>query len=237
MNQTPLTEQSPRKLSFAVENYLKAVFQIGKRTGNEWVSTGSLAEALEVSPGTVTSMLKTLDDSKQEKLIEYKPYEGVRLTDPGKRSALLLLRRHRLIELFLVKTLDLTWDQVHDEAEQMEHTVSDFLVDRMDEFLGCPETDPHGDPIPTADGELRGENVPTMNLSQCEPGTLVRLKRVANQSAEFLQYLTKNGLEIGVVGKLLENSSEAGIVSLEVEGRNIVLGQPVAEHLRVSIEN
>lgn len=240
MNTTEATErpekESRKKLSLAVENYLKAVFQIGKRTGNEWASTGKLAEELEVSPGTVTSMLKTLDDSKEEKLIEYKPYEGVRLTEPGKRAALLLLRRHRLIELFLVKTLDLTWDQVHDEAENMEHAVSDFLVNRMDEFLGCPEADPHGDPIPSADGELRGQTVHMVKLSECEAGTRFRLARVANQSSEFLKFLSKNGLALGVSGTVVESSPEAGIVSLQIEDSNVVIGYTASDSLLVSVE-
>ncbi|MEZ6046485.1 MAG: metal-dependent transcriptional regulator [Planctomycetaceae bacterium] len=159
-------QPAPRKLSLAVENYLKAVLQIGTRTGNEWVTTGSLAEELNLSPGTVTSMLKTLDDSKTDDFVEYKPYEGVRLTAEGKRTALLMLRRHRLIELFLVKTLNLTWDQVHEEAENMEHAVSDYLIDRIDDYLGNPESDPHGDPIPSPAGELRGEEIETVSLGR-----------------------------------------------------------------------
>ena len=112
-----------------------------------------MAEALGVSPGTVTSMLKTLSESG---LAEYVPYEGARLTEAGRTLALRVVRRHRLIELFLVRTLELTWDEVHAEAENMEHAVSDLLVDRIDAYLGYPETDPHGDPIPKADGTVAG---------------------------------------------------------------------------------
>src|SRR5690606_8887189 len=113
---------------------------------------------------TVTSMLKTLDESR---LASYTPYEGAVLTDAGKKLAMRMLRRHRLIELFLARTLELPWDQVHEEAEHMEHAVSDRLVDRIDEFLGEPSYDPHGDPIPGVDGELRGRMHLAAPLSDC----------------------------------------------------------------------
>ncbi|MAT15414.1 MAG: DtxR family iron (metal) dependent repressor [Planctomyces sp.] len=227
------TSPSARKLSLAVENYLKAVLQIGTRTGNEWVSTGSLAEELSLSPGTVTSMLKTLDESKTDDFVEYKPYEGVRLTEEGRRTALLMLRRHRLIELFLVHTLDLTWDQVHEEAENMEHAVSDFLVDRIDEFLGHPEADPHGDPIPTAEGQLRGEQVEAVSLASLVTGARFRLHRVMNQSTEFLRYLTKSGISLGIEGEVLEANPEAGIISCRYKDQTVVLGFANAESLLV----
>ena len=134
--------------SLTIENYVKTIYKICTRQGNRPAATGQLATALGVAPGTVTSMLKTLSEGG---LAEYQPYEGVRLTDPGLKLALRVLRRHRLIELFLVRTLALSWDQVHEEAENMEHAVSDFLVDRIDELLGRPDFDPHGDPIPRAD--------------------------------------------------------------------------------------
>lgn len=227
------TSSSARKLSLAVENYLKAVLQIGSRTGNEWVSTGSLAEELSLSPGTVTSMLKTLDESKTQDFVEYKPYEGVRLKEAGRRAAFLMLRRHRLIELFLVRTLELTWDQVHDEAENMEHAVSDFLIDRMDEFLGFPESDPHGDPIPTADGVLRGIQIETVSLASLVGGSRFRLHRVLNQSTEFLRYLSKSGIQLGIEGEVLESNSDAGIISFQYAEQTVVLGFANAESLRV----
>src|SRR5262245_6089342 len=152
--------------SLTVENYLKAVLQLVIATKSEWVSTGQLALTLKVSPGTVTSMLKTLSDSG---LARYKPYRGVSLTKQGRALALRMLRRHRLIELFLVRTLNLTWDQVHEEAENMEHSVSDMLIDRIDEYLGRPETDPHGDPIPAANGMMRGDAAQAVPLSTCVP--------------------------------------------------------------------
>lgn len=216
--------------SLTVENYLKAILQIAIETGSEWVSTGKLAAALNVSPGTVTSMLKTLAESG---LASYKPYEGVSLTQQGRKLALRMLRRHRLIELFLVQTLKLTWDRVHEEAENMEHAVSDYLVDRIDDYLGRPECDPHGDPIPTADGRMRGDMEAAVPLAECEPGARIRLVRVVNQGPEFLRYLSENGFELGTTGVVRDNNPEAGIVTTEVGGNFISLGQPAAEQLLV----
>ncbi|QDU82733.1 Iron-dependent repressor IdeR [Polystyrenella longa] len=227
------SQQRHRKLSHAVENYLKAILQIGNRSGNEWVSTGALAEELSLSPGTVTSMLKTLDESKTEILVEYKPYEGVRLTDEGNRTALIMLRRHRLIELFLTQTLGLSWDKIHEEAENMEHAVSDELIDRIDEYLGHPDSDPHGDPIPSPEGKLRGENLEMVSLGSLPLGSRFRLTRVTNQSPEFLRYLTKSGIELGVEGEILETNPDAGILSLKHEQQTVVLGFVNAESLLV----
>src|SRR5262249_3249852 len=137
--------------SLTVENYLKTIYQIVAQQGGGPAATGQIAAVLNVSPGTVTSMLKTLSESK---LVTYMPYGGVRLTVAGTALALRVMRRHRLVEVFLSKTLDMTWDEVHEEAENLEHAVSDRLVDRIDARLGYPEVDPHGDPIPKADGSV-----------------------------------------------------------------------------------
>lgn len=216
--------------SLTVENYLKAILQIGLRERVTWVSTGQLSLALSVSPGTVTSMQKTLSDAG---LAEYRPYEGVCLTEAGRTLAVRMLRRHRLIEQFLVETLGLSWDQVHEEAEHMEHAVSDVLVDRIDEFLGRPHSDPHGDPIPTADGKLPEHVSDAVTLDSCTVGSGVRIVRVINQGTEFLQFLTHNGVALGVEGRVLSNNREAGLVTLEIDGAAVVLGQQAAEQLLV----
>ena len=216
--------------SLTVENYLKAILQIGLPAGDHPVSTGQLAERLSVSPGTVTSMLKTLSDSG---LADYRPYEGVRLTQSGQLLALRMLRRHRLIELFLVNTLDLTWDQVHEEAENMEHAVSDFLIDRIDEFLGRPDYDPHGDPIPAADGSLRGTPQNAVTLASCQAGQTVRFARVMNQDPEFLRFLTQAGLSVGSVANIEENSEAGGSIQLSVDGVTTSLGRDAATQLLV----
>ena len=214
--------------SLTVENYIKAIFQICQ-AGDGQAATGQLATALEVSPGTVTSMLKTLSESK---LVTYTPYEGVRLTSAGTALALRVVRRHRLIELFLVKTLDLSWDEVHEEAEHMEHAVSDRLIDRIDAFLGHPECDPHGDPIPRSDGTL---SVPeSKTLAECKVGDAFQLARVIDQSPEFLRFLSGSGLPLGVAGQVVANTPEAGIVTIRVNGQDTTLGQAAAEKLLVT---
>src|SRR6187402_1874027 len=139
--------------SSTVENYLKAIHQgqSALSADQRLVSMGHVASALGVTPGTATTMVKALAESG---LAEYEPYSGVRLSGAGERLASLVLRRHRLVELFLVQVMGMRWDEVHDEAEQLEHVVSERLIERIDELLGHPEVDPHGDPIPTREGEI-----------------------------------------------------------------------------------
>ena len=216
--------------SLTVENYLKAILQLELRHGSPSVATGQLATQLGVSPGTVTSMLKTLADSG---LADYRPYEGATLSESGRLLALRMLRRHRLIEQFLVETLDLSWDQVHEEAENMEHAVSDVLIDRIDDYLGHPEVDPHGDPIPAADGQLRGSRSSTLPLSSCDAGRQIQVSRVMNQHPDFLRYLSDEGVEVGTVATVASNSREAGIVELVMDERRISMGKQAAGDLLV----
>lgn len=216
--------------SLTVENYLKAILQVSIRAEIDWVSTGQLATTLHVSPGTVTSMLKSLAEAG---LVEYRPYEGVKLTAQGRTLALRMLRRHRLIELFLVKTLNITWDQVHEEAENMEHAVSDELIDRIDEFLGRPENDPHGDPIPSADGAMRGDNSAAVSLSRLDTGDKFRIVRVTNQGGEFLRYLADNGLTPQTTGSIQRRSDEAGMIVVRNDRGEVSLGLPAAEQVLV----
>ena len=177
-------------------------------------------------------MLKTLSESG---LAEYTPYEGVRLTESGRNLALRVLRRHRLIELFLAQTLELSWDEVHEEAENMEHAVSDHLIDRIERFLGYPTTDPHGDPIPRADGTIEITN--SHSLAETSAGESFRLVRVLDQSPEFLRYLSETGLSLGVEGEVSANREEAGIVTISFAGTDTTLAQAVAEKLLVSYIN
>jgi DtxR family Mn-dependent transcriptional regulator len=215
--------------SLTIENYVKTIYQLSSASGGELASTGALAEALEVSPSTVTSMLKTLSESG---LAEYVPYGGAKLTEAGRMLALRVVRRHRLIELFLVKTLNLTWDEVHAEAENMEHAVSDLLVDKIDTYLGYPQADPHGDPIPKADGTIT--NPPAMSLSALRAGERFQIVRVSDQSPEFLRYLTDSGLAIGAEGSVAESRPEAGIVVLQFGRRQTTLAREIAEKLLVA---
>jgi DtxR family Mn-dependent transcriptional regulator len=219
--------------SLTVENYVKAIYQIAARGQPEQpVATGELAQALSVSPGTVTGMLKTLSEAD---LATYTPYEGARLTPAGQRLALAVLRRHRLVELFLVQTLQMPWDEVHQEAEHLEHAVSDRLIDRIDEALGHPTVDPHGDPIPRADGSLPEPG--GTPLAALQPGQRFRLSRVVDQDPAFLRYLTDCGLDLGTVAELVENRPEAGALVLDVAGRRVALGQTAAGKVMVTIEN
>ncbi len=218
--------------SLTIENYVKTIYRICTRQDGSPAATGRLAEALNVSPGTVTCMLKTLKDAG---LAEYKPYEGARLTEAGRTLALRVLRRHRLIELFLAKTLDLTWDEVHDEAENMEHAVSDLLVDRIDEYLGFPGTDPHGDPIPRADGTVSYQASST--LAEWGIGQRFRLVRVLDQTPEFLRYLSEAGLPLGAQGEVAANHEAAGIVTVSVADSETTLARKVAEKLLVALPN
>jgi DtxR family Mn-dependent transcriptional regulator len=215
--------------TLTVENYVKAIYQICAEPDGGTAATGQLAAALCVSPGTVTSMLKTLGENG---LATYTPYEGARLTKSGRELALDIVRRHRLLELFLVRTLDLTWAEVHEEAEHLEHAVSDALVDRIDAFLGHPNVDPHGDPIPRSDGSLPTAH--TRSLVDCQPGGPLRLARVTDQSADFLSFLSESGLVLDCQLKIVNNRPEAGIVTLRVADGEITLGYEPARKLRVA---
>lgn len=192
---------------------------------------GRIAAALELTPGTVTTMIKTLADSG---LVDYEPYSGVLLTGSGRQLALHVLRRHRLIELFLVQVMGMSWSEVHPEAERLEHAISDRLVELMDEMLGRPTVDPHGDPIPTAKGE-----VPTLDqasLARIEAGETVVIARVVDQSAEFLQLLEREGLKPGSVVQVIEVDRAADSVVLErLEGERFSLGQRAAAKILVEV--
>jgi len=219
--------------SLTVENYAKTIYQITAGQDGRPATTGQIAAALGVSPGTVTSMLKTLDGAR---LATHRRYEGVALTRAGRMLALRVIRRHRLIELFLMRTLDMTWDEVHDEAEHMEHAVSDLLVERIDAFLGRPEVDPHGDPIPAADAHTlsEGDEAAARSLAECGRGEVFRLARVIDQSPEFLRYLTDSGLALGTVGEVDGTPDAAGLMRIRVEGRELSLSLDAASRLVVA---
>ena len=180
--------------SSTVENYLKAIYLgVGALSPpNGLLPMGQLAGALGVAPGTATTMVKTLAESG---LVEYEPYTGVTLTEAGGKLAALVVRRHRVVELFLVQVMGYRWDEVHDEAEQLEHVVSDRLVDRMDEMLGRPEVDPHGDPIPDQEGVIKPQ--PAQTLLNCPLNTQVTITRVIDQDRSFLRFIEDHHLKPG----------------------------------------
>lgn len=196
-----------------VEDYLKAILLLEQGAGGDaLVSMGQIAAALGVAPGTVTAMVKTLDKSGQ---LAYERYSGVRLTDPGRRLALHVLRRHRLIELFLVDVLGLDWSEVHEEAERLEHAMSDKLIDRIDALLDYPSSDPHGDPIPDADGALRSTQL--ISLAECPPGHSFRVARVSDQDQAFLRFVERQGLKPGTRVAVIERDPLADAVTVRPE--------------------
>ena len=201
--------------SSTVENYLKAIFQAQLHLVRkaELVPMGQLATALGVVPGTATTMVKALAESG---LVKYEPYAGVRLTASGERLAAMVVRRHRLIELFLVEVMGMSWTEVHEEAEHLEHAVSDRLIERIDEMLGHPSTDPHGDPIPDPEGIL--ERTPLDNLMTCPLNVPVTVTRVTDQDPEFLRFVERRELKPGEVVEVEERDSAAD--SVRLRGRN-----------------
>jgi len=179
--------------SQTVENYLKTIYLAqAQLEPGALVPMGQIASSVGVVPGTATTMVKTLAESG---LVHYEPYMGVRLTKAGEKLASMVLRRHRLIELFLVKVLGMSWAEVHDEAERLEHAVSDQVIARIDALLGRPSVDPHGDPIPTAQGRVpRSDDV---SLLSAPVGTSLRVSRVIDQGAEFLRFAEQQELVPG----------------------------------------
>ncbi len=197
-------------LTSTVENYLKTILVEGLHRDDDLVPMGQIASALEVASGTVTAMVKTLADGG---LVSYEPYSGVRLTHDGRLLATRVLRRHRLVELFLVEVMKMDWTEVHDEAERLEHAVSDRLVDRMDEMLGHPDVDPHGDPIPTAQGVMPEREYQTLLTCGSAPQRVVRVR---DQQADFLRLVERRGLMPGSVLRLLQRDPAAETVSLSL---------------------
>jgi DtxR family Mn-dependent transcriptional regulator len=212
-----------------VEDYLKCIL-LEEQGQESRVGTGQIASRLALSPGTVTAMLKALAESG---LVSYEPYSGVRLTSSGRQLATHVLRRHRLLELFLVEVLGLDWSEVHAEAEQLEHAVSDRLIERMDEMLGHPAVDPHGDPIPTATGALKEEEQPS--LLSCPLARTLQVSRVSDQSPDFLQLLHRRGLRPGQEVRVLARDEVADTVDLELPGgERVSLGYRAASKILVS---
>jgi DtxR family Mn-dependent transcriptional regulator len=217
--------------SSTVENYLKAIYQ-GQSSLNadlRLVPMGQVASALSVTPGTATTMVKALAESG---LAEYEPYSGVRLTPAGEKLAGLVLRRHRLVELFLVQVMQMNWDEVHEEAEKLEHVVSERLIERIDDMLGHPTHDPHGDPIPTPEGHITPTHLDS--LLTCPVGTPLKVMRIADQDPAFLRFIESNGLKPGQVIEVESRDTAADSVRLRVKERSpITIGARAASKLLV----
>ena len=222
-------------LSEAVEDYLKAIYTV--KDGTNPVSTSAIAQRLSVAPASVTQMLKKLADMKP-RLVEYRRHYGVQLTPQGEKIALEIIRHHRLVELFLQEALGMSWDEVDQEAERLEHVVSATLVDRMAEVLGHPEFDPHGDPIPTKSGDMPvGKTL--LNLIQLEPGQHGVVRRVCDDDPEVLRYVANLGIVPKADLKVTEKAPFDGPIHVEVvlDGNTQAhaLGQRVASQVFVSL--
>jgi DtxR family transcriptional regulator, Mn-dependent transcriptional regulator len=219
--------------SQTVENYLKAIYvaQGAREDSTSLVPMGQLAAALGVVPGTATTMVKTLADSG---LVRYEPYMGVRLTPAGEKLAALVLRRHRLIEQFLVQVLGMNWSEVHDEAERLEHAVSERLIDRIDEMLGRPAVDPHGDPIPGPEGTLSRTSYPDLLSSPLH--TPLTVTRVTDQDAEFLRFIEQRDLKPGQRIEIEARDPASDSVSIRSEsGQRTTIGTRAASKVLVAL--
>jgi DtxR family transcriptional regulator, Mn-dependent transcriptional regulator len=194
--------------SSTVEDYLKHVLLLSEQA-DALVPMGALAAALAVVPGTVTTMVKALADGG---LVEHRLREGVRLTPEGRRVALNVLRKHRLVETFLVQVLKMDWSAVHAEAEQLEHAISDEVLDRLDALLGHPTADPHGDPIPSRHGKLTSPVYAT--LATCVTGRKLRVVRITDQSAEFLHFAEQHALQPGTTISVTDRNLAAGLITV-----------------------
>lgn len=216
--------------SATVEDYIKHIYLITQQSESYNAPMGQVADAVNVVPGTATTMVKALSDAG---LVEYSPRVGVQLTIRGRKLALHVLRRHRLIEQFLVEVLGYDWSEVHDEAEQLEHVISDLLLERIDLYLDHPTEDPHGDPIPSAEGKVTPEQVQT--LVECSIGLKIFVARIIDQGAEFLNYVSASGLNPGVALQVTSRSSSAETVQIKLEncGTSLSLGFGAASKIQV----
>lgn len=220
-------ETSASLPSAAVEDYAKAIYSL-TGWGPETASTNDLADRLGVRPASVSAMIKKLDEAG---LVERVPYHGVRLTAEGTRVALGVLRRHRLLELFLAEVLEVPWERVHDEAEVLEHALSEDLTELISAKLGDPSVDPHGDPIP--DRDLSLVETETEALAALQPGDAAVFVRVSDSNPEMLTYLSDCGISVGDEFELIERQPFEGPISIRIGDDTHVLGLRLSEAMRV----
>jgi len=216
-------------MTFSEENYLKTIYHLTNQTNSE-VSTNSIAEMMETKASSVTDMLKKLSEKD---LVNYKKYQGVSLTDKGKLSAKMIVRKHRLWEVFLVEKLDFSWDEVHDIAEQLEHIKSEKLINKLDDFLGNPTEDPHGDPIPDAQGRI--EKTDKQLLSDMlvnQTGICVGVK---DSSVEFLKYLDKHEIALGSKIEIISKESFDLSTKMRINAIELTISNKIASNLFVKV--
>jgi DtxR family Mn-dependent transcriptional regulator len=219
---------APKELTAPVEDYLKAIYELEAVGGT--AGTNEIAAALQVAAPSVSGMLRRL---AAQGLVTHEPYKGVQLTREGRRAALRTIRRHRVIESYLTQALGYPWDQVHDEAERLEHAASDELIDRMAAAIGEPDTDPHGAPIPSRDGTLTAE--PELRtLAELADGATARIARVGDRDGERLRYLATLGITIGTRVEIVSREPYDGPISLRVGDRRRSIGPELAKHILVT---
>lgn len=218
-------------MTFSEENYLKAIYHLATVTETE-VSTNSIAETMETKASSVTDMLKKL---AEKDLVNYKKYQGVSLTDKGRLSAKMIVRKHRLWEVFLVEKLNFAWDEVHDIAEQLEHIKSEQLINKLDDFLGNPTEDPHGDPIPDAQGRIAKTDKQLLaDLAINQIGICVGVK---DSSAEFLKYLDKQEIALGSKIQILSKESFDLSTKIKVNDKELTISNKIANNLFIKTDN
>ncbi|MBF8962173.1 metal-dependent transcriptional regulator [Pontibacter sp. FD36] len=215
--------------SFTEENYIKAIYKLSDG-GNREVNTNAIADALDTKAASVTDMLRKLS---AKGIADYVKYRGVTLTGKGERVALQIIRKHRLWEVFLVEKLKFNWDEVHDMAEELEHINSDLLIRRLDEFLGYPKFDPHGDPIPTEDGEMNTKQ--QRLLAELEVNSSGTVVGVNDSQPLFLQYLDKMGIFLGAKIKVIDKIPYDNSLEINLENKkNLVISSEVARNIFLS---
>lgn len=214
-------------MTYSEENYLKVIYHLSQ-SANKGVSTNAIAKVMESKPSSVTDMVQKLADKE---LVEYVKYQGVTLTDKGMFMALMIVRKHRLWEVFLVEKLDFSWDEVHDIAEQLEHIKSEKLINKLDEFLGFPTEDPHGDPIPDASGNI--ESIDKKLLSEVAIGKKVMCVGVKDSSPPFLQYLDKQQISLGSGIEVISKEDFDHSLNLRVNGKEVSVSHKIAGNLFV----
>jgi DtxR family Mn-dependent transcriptional regulator len=217
-----------RELTAPVEDYLKTIFELETRAGA--AGTNEIAAALHIAAPSVSGMLRRLSG---QGLVTHEPYKGVQLTRDGRRAALRTIRRHRVIESYLTLALGYPWDRVHDEAERLEHSASDELIDRMATAIGEPATDPHGAPIPARDGTLTAE--PKLEtLAELDEGDPARIARVSDRDGERLRYLATLGITIGTQVEVVSREPYDGPIAIRIGARRRVIGPELARHILVT---
>ena len=210
-------------LSRSVEDYLKAIYGLSETADEQGVATSEIAEKLALAPASVTGMIKRMAESG---LLEHEPYRGVKLTDEGQKAALAVMRRHRILETYLIRKLGYDWANVHEEAERLEHAVSDTLIERMAKVLGDPQEDPHGDPIPGPDGSLA--EMVYVPLADLSVGEEAEIRRVNTSQPDRLRYIGATGLMPGTHVELVAREPFQGPLRLKVGDREQIIGHELA---------